>query len=98
MIPPTVRQTHNCKRKKEAQRPNLIKGEKNILPTLSSLHHGRILFLEPFVQPSRPLEVLVHTAQYTTLLTGRKRLGGEIGDAVVEAALNEFRVHLYSRY
>lgn len=58
------------------------------------LHHSRILFLESFVQPSRTLEVLVDTAQHTALLARTKRPGGEVVDTVIEAALDEFGVHL----
>lgn len=62
--------------------------------TLGVLHHSRVLFLESLVQASRTLEVLVDTAQHATLLTRGKRTGGEVVDAVIEAALDEFGVHL----
>lgn len=61
---------------------------------LAALHHGSVLFLEAFVQAGRALEEFVDAAHGAAFLTGDERLGGEIVDAVVEASLDEFGVHL----
>ena len=73
---------------------NLEAKEKETRLSTLAPHHSRVLFLEPFVQPSRTLERLVHTAHHATLLARGERFGSKVGDAVVEAALDEFRVHL----
>lgn len=61
---------------------------------LAALHHGRVLLLEALVQPGGSLQVLVHAAHHAALLAVDQGLGGEVVDAVVEAALHELGVHL----
>lgn len=61
---------------------------------LTTLHHGSVLLLESFVQAGGALEVLVDTAHDAGLLTVDEGLGGEVVDAVVEAALDHLGVHL----
>lgn len=65
------------------------------LPLLSLHHHGLVLFLEPLVQASRSLHELVDTTQDTALFAVDQGLGGEVVDAVIEAALDELGVHLW---
>ena len=60
------------------------------------LCHGSVLLLEALAESLRALEELVDAAHDAALLLGEKGLGGEVGDAVVEAALDEVRVHLQS--
>lgn len=64
---------------------------------LPALHHGGILLLEPLVQTSRALEVLIDAAHDTLLLAVDEGLGGEIIDAVVETPLHHLGVHLDSQ-
>jgi hypothetical protein len=61
---------------------------------LAGLHHGRILFLEPLTEPGRALQVFVDTAENASLFPGNQALGGKVVNAVIEAALDETRVHL----
>jgi hypothetical protein len=61
---------------------------------LTTLHHGSVLLLESFVQAGGALEVLVDTAHDAGLLTVNEGLGGEVVDAVIEAALDHLGVHL----
>jgi hypothetical protein len=61
---------------------------------LTGLHHGRILLLEPLAEPGRTLQVFVDTAENASLFPGNQALGGEVVDAVIEAALDETRIHL----
>lgn len=60
----------------------------------AGLCHSSILLLESFAQSLRALEELVNTSHYTALLLGKQRFGREVIDAIVEAALDEVRVHL----
>jgi hypothetical protein len=69
------------------------------VPNLSAreaalLCHGGVLLLETLAESLGALEELVDAAHDAALLLGEKRLGGEVGDAVGEAALDEVRVHL----
>lgn len=61
---------------------------------LTALHHSSILLLEPLVQALGALEVLVDAAHDALLFTVDQGLGGEIVDAVIEAALDHLGVHL----
>lgn len=61
---------------------------------LARLHHGGILFLEALAESRRALQVFVDAAENASLFAGNQGLGGEVVDAVVEAALHETRVHL----
>lgn len=58
------------------------------------LCHGSVLLLEALAESLRALEELVDAAHDAALLLGEERLGGEVGDAVGEAALDEVGVHL----
>lgn len=58
------------------------------------LCHGSVLLLEALAESLRALEEFVDAAHDATLLLGEKGLGGEVGDAVGEAALDEVGVHL----
>lgn len=58
------------------------------------LCHGSVLLLEALAESLRALEELVDAAHDAALLLGEKGLGGEVGDAVGEAALDEVGVHL----
>jgi pyruvate formate-lyase activating enzyme-like uncharacterized protein len=62
------------------------------------LRHRGILFLKSFAQALRALKELVYAAHHAALFLGLERLGGEVRNAVVEAALNEVRVHLRRMY
>ena len=64
----------------------------------AALHHGRILLLEALVQPGGALEVLVNTAHDASLLAVDERLGGEVVDTVIEAALDHLGVHLKKKH
>jgi len=61
---------------------------------LPLLRHLRILLLEPLPQPFRALQELVHTPHHAALLLAKQTLRGEVGYTVVEASLDEVRVHL----
>jgi hypothetical protein len=61
---------------------------------LAALHHGSVLFLESLVQALGTLEVLVDAAHDALLFTVDQGLGGEIVDAVIEAALDHLGIHL----
>lgn len=61
---------------------------------LAALHHGGVLLLEALAQAGGALEELVDAAQHAAFLAGDEGLGGEVVDAVVEAALDELGVHL----
>jgi hypothetical protein len=61
---------------------------------LAALHHGGVLFLETLSEPGRALEVFVDAAKDAAFLPVNQRLGGEIVDTVVEAALDKAGVHL----
>lgn len=50
--------------------------------------------MEALAESLRALEELVDAAHDAALLLGEKGLGGEVGDAVGEAALDEVGVHL----
>ena len=64
---------------------------------LCTLHHGRVLLLEPLVQPGGALQVLVDAAHDTLLFTIDEGLGGEVIDTVIKTALDHFGVHLEQR-
>merc|ERR1712113_408087 len=59
------------------------------------LCHGSVLLLETLAKSLRALEELVDAAHNAALLLGEERLGGEVGDAVGEAALDEVGVHVH---
>jgi hypothetical protein len=61
---------------------------------LAALHHSSVLLLESLVQALRALEVLVDAAHDALLFAVDEGLGGEIVDAVIEAALDHLGVHL----
>lgn len=61
---------------------------------LTALHHGSVLLLEALLQPGGALQVLVHTAHDALLLAVDERLGGEVINTVVKAALDHLGVHL----
>lgn len=63
----------------------------------AALHHGSVLLLEALVQPGGALEVLVNTTHDASLLAVDERLGGEVIDTVIEAALDHLGVHLEER-
>jgi hypothetical protein len=65
-----------------------------VTPHGAALHHCGILFLEALVQAGGALEVLVDAAHDASLLTVDQRLGGEVVDTVIEAALDHLGVHL----
>ena len=52
--------------------------------------------MEALTKSLRALEELVDAAHDAALLLSEERLGGEVGDAVGEAALDEVGVHLLS--
>jgi len=60
------------------------------------LCHRSVLLLEPLAESLGALKELVDAAHDAALLLGEERLGGEVGDAVGEAALDEVGVHLRS--
>lgn len=60
----------------------------------ASLRHGGILLLESLLEAGGGLEVLVNAAHDAGLFAVDERLGGEVIDAVVEAALDHLGVHL----
>jgi len=61
---------------------------------LAALHHGGVLLLESLVQALGALQVLVDAAHDALLFAVDQGLGGEIVDAVIEAALDHLGVHL----
>lgn len=61
---------------------------------LAALHHGGVLLLEALVQTLGALEVLVDATHDALLFPVDQGLGGEIVDAVIEAALDHLGVHL----
>lgn len=63
----------------------------------AALGHGSVLLLEAVSEPLGALEDLVDAPHDAALLARAQRLGGEVGDAVVEAALDQVRVHLRKR-
>lgn len=76
---------------------NLSTGVRVLSPghaSRSSLHHGSVLLLEARPQALRALHPLVHTAHDTALFPRDKGFCCEVVDAVIETALNQFRVHL----
>lgn len=62
---------------------------------LARLHHGGVLLLEALVDALGALHELVEASVDAALFFGDERLGGEVVDAVAEAALDERRVDLY---
>jgi hypothetical protein len=58
------------------------------------LCHGRVLLLKAVAQSLRALHVLVYASHDTALFARGERLALEAVDAVVEAVLDEIRVHL----
>jgi len=58
------------------------------------LCHGRILLLEAVAQSLRALHVLVYASHDAALFARGERLALEAVDAVLEAVLDEIRVHL----
>lgn len=60
----------------------------------AALHHGGVLFLEALLQAGGALQVLVNAAHHTGFFAVDQGLGGEIGDTVIEAALDHLGIHL----
>lgn len=60
----------------------------------ASLCHGGILLLESLLEASGALQILINAAHDAGLFTVDERLGGEVIDTVVEAALDHLGVHL----
>lgn len=56
-------------------------------------HHLRLLLLEAVSYPLRPSHELLYTSGYATLLARDQRLGGEVINTVVEAAVDQARKH-----
>lgn len=61
---------------------------------LTGLHHGSVLLLEALVDALGALHELVEAAVNASLFFGDERLGGEVVDAVIEAASDDGRVDL----
>jgi hypothetical protein len=61
---------------------------------LARLHHGSILLLESLAQSLAALEILVDASHHTAFLSRDDRFGGEVVDAVIEAALDEAGIGL----
>lgn len=63
---------------------------------LAGLHHGSVLLLEALVDALGSLHELVEAAVHAAGFLRNEGLGGEVVDAVVEAALDNGRVDLRS--
>lgn len=63
-------------------------------PHVPLLRHLRILLLKALAQALGALEELVDAAHHAPLFPAQQALGGEVADAIVEAALHEVGVHL----
>lgn len=75
----------------------IIRSRRLVASHGATLHNCGVLLLEALVQAGGALEVLVNTAHDAGLLAVDERLGGEVVDTVIEAALDHLGVHLKER-
>jgi hypothetical protein len=67
----------------------------SLSPTRRLIHHLRLLLRKPLSYPLAAGHEFLHAAAHAALFARDERFGGEVVDAVIEAAVDEGGEHLF---